>query len=113
MVSPKEFRVQREDLQGGVVRVTPEGELDLGTTSRLEAELEAPIASARHLVLDLAKLRFVDSTGLRMFLLLAERARCEGWQLTLARPSPAITAILEVTGTTGALPIVADWSAGS
>ncbi len=73
------------------------GELDLMTSDRLEAELaEAAVPAASDLVVDLAGLTFVDSTGIRAFLRLARTItpRC----LVLRAPQPNVAHVLEIVG---------------
>ena len=41
---------------------------------------------ARTLVVDLSRLGFIDSSGLRLFIVLHQRAGAEGWRLSLIRP---------------------------
>lgn len=110
MVRGKHFRVTTESLHGGVVCVVPEGELDLATTPGLQTAVEDALAAGPdQVVIDLSKLAFVDSTGLRMFLALHERAVSDGWTLTLARPSEAVNTIFDITRSRDSLPIVEDW----
>ena len=45
------------------------------------------------ITIDLAGVGFVDSSGLRLFIVLDQRATSEGWTLALTRPTPqALTA---------------------
>ena len=60
------------------------GELDISTYEDALAQLEAAERSAPELlVVDLAGLRFVDSTGVRLILSADERAREAGRRLAL------------------------------
>jgi anti-anti-sigma factor len=106
LVTPGEFRIETKDISPGVCRVMPSGELDLATAPRLESELQRAVgAGAEHVVVDLSQVGFLDSTGLRMFLALSERAQSEGWVLTLTAPSQAVRSILEITGSSESLPL--------
>ena len=86
------------------------GELDLGTVPQLEAELEKAEASspAGTLVLDLRELSFMDSSGLRVILMAAERAKGTGRRFTLVRGPETVNRVFEVTGTDEHLEIVDD-----
>jgi anti-anti-sigma factor len=70
------------------------GELDLLSADRLEAEVALGPDSPHDLVLDLTELTFVDSTGIRVFLRLAQRLhpRC----LVLREPQPNVEHVLEI-----------------
>ncbi|HEY2719409.1 MAG TPA: STAS domain-containing protein, partial [Solirubrobacteraceae bacterium] len=60
-------------------RLTLSGELDIATVPRLEAAVDATLTGdLRTLTIDLSGLSFVDSSGLRMFIVLDQRASEEG-----------------------------------
>ena len=40
---------------------------------------------AQSVVVDLADLTFIDSTGLRLLLVLSQQARAEGWRMLITR----------------------------
>ena len=62
-------------VRGALAVVAVGGELDIDSAPGLEREL-APVADAgRHLILDLAGLRFCDCAGLSLFLRVQQRAR--------------------------------------
>jgi len=64
--------------------VVLDGELDISTYEDARARLaEAERAAPELLVVDLAGLRFVDSTGVRLILSADERARESGRRLAL------------------------------
>lgn len=105
-----EFEVASEAVAPEVTVLTPAEELDLASVPHLEAAVsEALRSGARHLVLDLSQLAFLDSSGLRLFLVLCERSRSEGWQLTLTRPSEPVRTLFEITGAAPSLPLVVEW----
>jgi anti-anti-sigma factor len=105
-----EFEVVSEEVAPGVVVLAPAEELDLASVPRLEAAVSEALRSGTgHLVLDLGHLTFVDSSGLRMFLALCQRAKVEDWQLTLTRPAAPVRTLFEITGAGPSLPLVDDW----
>jgi anti-sigma B factor antagonist len=74
-----------------------EGELDLATAPVLAAHLD-PLPSWCHdVVIDVAGLRFVDSTGLGVLLRAHHVARDEGRRLLLASPSDRLRRLLEIS----------------
>jgi anti-sigma B factor antagonist len=84
----------------GVSRVAVEGELDIATAPMLEAglaDLERDGVGTL-LLLDLARVRFMDSTGLRALLSARRRAETSGRRLRLANLSPDVERVFEVTG---------------
>ena len=94
---------------GGTARVALVGELDISTAPRLEEELRRVEAgSPRVLVLDLSKLTFMDSTGLRLLIGADARAREAGRRLVLIRGNEMVQRVLRVTRLDERLEIVSD-----
>jgi anti-anti-sigma factor len=86
-------------------RLKLSGELDLASVSRVEQAVDAALAhGARTLVLDLSELSFVDSSGLRLFVVLSERAVAEGWKLSMTRPQEQAMTVFVVSGLEENLP---------
>lgn len=100
--------LQVESLQEGErVRLTLIGELDIATVPRLEDAIETALAGgARQLVVDLRSLGFLDSSGLRQFIVLADRAREESFRLVLVRPEKAVLQVFQITRAEEHLPFV-------
>ncbi len=75
------------------------GEFDLATAPRVEDAAEKLIAGGlARLVLDLSGLRFIDSSGLRVVVVLHQRAIREGWTLELVRPAPPVLKVFQISG---------------
>lgn len=67
------------DGRGGAVEVVLTGELDISTFDHAQRQVEdAEQTAPRMLIIDLAALRFVDSTGVRLILLADQRAKEAG-----------------------------------
>jgi anti-sigma B factor antagonist len=97
------FGVDRDQRDGTTV-LALRGELDLHSAGVLLAATTAVAAGSR-LVLDLSRLVFVDSAGLRALMNLDLRSRAEGFELVLAAPGPAVLRVLRLTGFDKRLPI--------
>ena len=79
------------------------GELDLAAADELEVAMRRLAATpARHIVVDLADLEFVDSSGLRALLRARETVVASGRTLAMTNPAPAVERVFDITGT-GAL----------
>ncbi|WP_440100444.1 STAS domain-containing protein [Streptosporangium sp. H16] len=85
------------------------GELDKLSSPRLRDLMVAQLDDgARHLVLDVARLRFCDSTGLWTMLELQRRAGAAGGCLRLAGVHGVLERILTITGLAGAFSLDPD-----
>lgn len=92
MYEPFTVAVERSD---GVARVLLTGELDLATVPELEAGLPAP-SSGETLVLDLRKLAFIDSAGIRVLIRLDLDSRERSWTLIVVRARPSVQRVLDL-----------------
>jgi anti-anti-sigma factor len=92
----------RVDIQqdGDTATVTLVGELDEGNVGAAERRALAAgrVPAVRTLVLDLAQLTFMDSTGIAMLMRLERDARRHGHQLLLMEPTEAVRGRLDRTG---------------
>lgn len=95
--------------------VRPRGELDMATVGTLRTTLDVAIAEtlraaldgfelAARLVLDLRRLSFIDCAGLHLLVALDERARRDGFLLTLNAPAPPIDRAIQLCRLDQALP---------
>lgn len=81
--------------------ITLVGELDLATAGDVEHELRgAEEAGATTIVVDLAGLTFLDSSGVRLLILADARSRSNGHDLSLRRPPQHVRRVLEICGIT-------------
>lgn len=89
------FSMEGKELQARI-----KGEVDLETADRLRQELEASLDHARPevLLLDLAGVTFMDSSGLGVILGRYRRLKKQGGRVILSRPQPQVRRLLEISG---------------
>lgn len=105
------LEVQTQDADGRVT-VALRGELDLSTVGKVQDELRRVEASSPSLVvLDLSKLTFLDSTGLRCLVTADERAREQGRRVVLVRGPDPVQRVFSITRLEERLEMVDDASA--
>ena len=90
---------------GDLAVITPAGELDMATVPELDQALQNAERRYDVVVLDLARLTFIDSSGIRTIFRTAQRAREGLFAFTIKPGSPTIMRTLEVLGLTAQLPI--------
>jgi anti-anti-sigma factor len=91
------LEVRSED-RNGLVHVTLVGELDLSTVAKVQEELRRIEAgSPPTVVVDLSKLTFLDSTGLRCIVTADERAREEGRRVVIVRGPDPVQRVFAIT----------------
>jgi anti-anti-sigma factor len=100
--------VRTED-RNGLVHVALIGELDLSTVAKVQEELRRVEASSpATLVVDLSKLTFLDSTGLRCIVTADERARSDGRRIVIVRGPDAVQRVFAITRLDDRLEMVDD-----
>jgi anti-sigma B factor antagonist len=94
-------------LDSGVTVVKVTGEVDVSTSGSLRTSLLRVITDEIHhgLVVNLASVSFLDSTGLGVLVGIWHRVCATQGCLALAVPSRQVRGILETTGLTKVLPI--------
>lgn len=90
---------------GEVAVIALTGELDVAGSALIEREIDRVLADhgPRSLVLDLSRLDFMDSTGLRTVVLADERASADGRAFALVRGTPDVHRVFEITRMTDRL----------
>jgi len=111
LVSQTPFEMETAN-EGETGRLRLAGELDIATVPRVEQAIDTLLAAGvARLTIDLRDIGFVDSSGLRLFIVLDQRANAEGWKLALTRPSRQALTVFRVSGVEDDLPFTEDASA--
>jgi len=100
-----EVTVQRSS-GTAVVQVT--GELDLESAQTLADVLRGLEPPCDRVILDLSRLTFIDSTGLRLAITEHRRAELDGFDFVVAGATEPILRVLRVTGLDVVLPMAPD-----
>jgi anti-sigma B factor antagonist len=88
------------------VVVSVSGEIDLDTAPTLREELLRVLSDGPpHLVLDIAKVGFLDSSGLGVLVGTLRRARMLGGSVRIAAPNRQVLEILQMTGLDTVFPV--------
>jgi anti-sigma B factor antagonist len=93
--------------EGDAVRIAATGELDLANALTFEKEVrKAEDRQPRAVILDLRRLSFMDSTGLRLILSAHSRARKRERRLFIVLGTEPVKRIFRLAGVTRRLDIV-------
>lgn len=94
-----ELGLESERLGGDVGLLKISGEVDVYTSPRLRtAMLEHLDGGCSSLIVDLADVDYLDSSGLGTLVAGLKRSKEQGGQVYLVSPKPRIVRVLEVTG---------------
>jgi anti-anti-sigma factor len=81
------------------------GELDLAAAPKLHEQIgELLAAGCQQLVIDLRQLSFIDVTGVKLLLRLAQDASDDGWRLSLIEAGGQVRQMLTLTHVLDQLP---------
>jgi len=88
------------EIRGRVLIATPEGELDHLCAERLRVQIDTAFerSTCKHILLDMASISFMDSSGIGMIIGRYKAAEKRGGQLALANMSEAVTRIFDISG---------------
>jgi anti-sigma B factor antagonist len=104
--SAGDFGLQDEAVSDSIHVVAPSGEVDLITSPTLARRLLALVDEGKtHLVVDLSKVTFMDSTGIGVLLNAVRRLGRHKGRLVLVCPTDRILRPFEISGLVGYLPI--------
>ena len=99
-------------VRDGLAHVMLRGELDLSTVGKVEEELSrVETDKPEVVVLDLSKLTFLDSTGLRCVVTADDQAKQDGRRLVVVRGPEAVQRVFAITRLEDRLEMVDDASA--
>jgi len=93
----QDFAVERVS-EPDVTTVTVRGDVDLTTVGQLSQELHTATEQQRDVVIDLAGVTFIDSTGVRALVEAYRSARQAGLSLSVRGARHWVARVLEVTG---------------
>jgi anti-sigma B factor antagonist len=98
MSSVRQIEVTTQALGPGAQRLVVVGELDLFTAGDVVDELRRVLRVARHVVLDLTRVEFADSTGLAALLRCRRMASTRGAELeVLVEPGGPVDEAARIT----------------
>ncbi|ALM85045.1 STAS domain-containing protein [Bordetella sp. N] len=84
---------------GSVLLVTPEGQINSANAGAIEAELVALVDKGeRQVVLDMSRLNYISSAGLRVVLVLAKRLQQQDGSLVLCDMPSHVREVFDVSG---------------
>lgn len=98
--------ISTEHPEEGVVVITVRGELEFGTAAPLRTTLlDVSHGDVATVVVDLADIEFVDSTGLSLLVQAKQRFETQDCRFLLRNPTPRVVRVLEIAGLAGVFAI--------
>ena len=99
------MQISTDELTGGVTRVALDGRLDIAGAAAVDLKMNLVAGSAQKLLIDLAKVEFLGSMGLRSIVLPARAVLSRGGKVVLFAPAEMVESVLKTSGIDSLLPI--------
>ncbi len=97
----------RSARDGDTHTISVAGELDLSNVADVEQELIAvERTGVRTILLDLSRLKFMDTSGIRLLIAADARSRANSHRLALRRPPGNLMRVLTIAGVAERLPFI-------
>lgn len=87
----------KKNVNGSTLEIELSGRLDTTTAPQLEAEIKSSVEGITELILNIEKLEYVSSAGLRVILSTQKIMNKQG-KLVIRNVSPSVMEVFEITG---------------
>jgi anti-sigma B factor antagonist len=97
--------LQVEEAAGDVAMVILSGRLDFASAQALDGPLNAMAEQRQSIVIDLSKVEFMASLGLRTLIKCAKTMNRRQGRLALFSPRPVVAEIIQISGIEDMIPV--------
>ncbi len=106
------MHIDHEQLEGSVLRINLAGRMDATGSEEIDAKLAALTAQPGiAVIVDLSKVAFLASIGIRTLLVYAKALRSRGGRMVLLNPDAGVARVMEVAGLSTIISVVRDLEA--
>jgi len=94
-----------EELTGGVTKVILDGRLDIEGAAAIDLQMNVIAGSKKAVLVDLQKVSFLGSMGLRALLAPARAIKGRGGKIVLFAPNEMVVKVLKTSGIDTLIPV--------
>lgn len=105
------MRIDQVDLPGNVLKVALDGSLDIAGAGKIDMPFNIIAGSKQKVIVDLGKVTFLASIGIRVLVKTARALANKGGRLIVYNLSEQSIKVLRATGIDAIIPIAADEAA--
>jgi anti-anti-sigma factor len=103
------MQLESELLENNVLKIVLDGRLDIAGAQAIDSQFSALAATKKaRIVVDMAKVDFLASIGIRTLLSCAKTSSAYGGKIVLFNLQPLVKDVLDTTGVTSLIPVVED-----
>jgi len=94
-----------EELMGGITKVTLDGKLDIEGAAAVDLKMNIIAGSRKAVLVDMQKVSFLGSMGLRALLAPARAIKSRGGKIVQFGPNELVEKVLKTAGTDSFIPV--------
>ena len=99
------MKMSVDALEDGITRITLDGHMDYAAATEHDASLLKVARREKFLLVDLSKITFIASMGIRTLLTTAKAAKAQGGKMVLFQPEQTVAKILKASGADTLVPV--------
>jgi anti-anti-sigma factor len=99
------MQLSTEDLEDGITKVVLDGRLDIAGASEADLKMNVIAGSKNSVLIDLQKVSFLGSMGLRTLVIPARTIQRRGGKVVIFAPTELVEAVLRGSGVDAIFPI--------
>jgi len=92
----------------GVTKISLTGRFDIMGAQQIDSSFKGVVADHQRLIIDLEKVPFLASMGIRTLIMGAKAMKAKGGKMVLFKPTSDVEAVLTDSGTDTIIPITHD-----
>jgi anti-anti-sigma factor len=104
----KDMEIVVEDLDQGVTRIALDGRLDIAGAAAIDLRFNTVSGSKRAIIVDMSRVSFIASMGMRTLVSGAKAARIKGGKMVLLLPASSVEKALRTASIDTLIPIFHD-----
>ena len=99
------MQISTEEMPGGITRVVLDGRMDIAGAAAVDLKMNLIAGSAKKLLVDLEKVAFLGSMGLRSIVTPARAVKSRGGKVVLFAPNEMVESVLKTSGIDTLIPV--------
>jgi len=99
------MQISIEEMDGGITKIVLDGRMDIEGAAKVDLKMNVIAGSCRFLLLDMQKVSFLGSMGLRSILIPAQVVRRRGGKVVVLNPSPMVEEVFKTSKIDTLIPI--------
>lgn len=105
------MEMQTQTLADGITKLALSGRFDIMGAQQIDSAFKGMIADNARVIIDMAKVPFLASMGIRTLIMGAKTMKSKGGKMVLFNPTSDVEAVLTDSGTDTIIPIAHDLNA--